>query len=470
MKTIHKVLLAAGLVTLAVLAGVGGYLGYQYHQYAQKLFLNNSTLNGVDVSCMSVDSAYNTIYEESQKKKLVLLAGSEELTELNVTDFCEITVDRDAIQEGMDEITFSDFLQGKSRSYEADYSAVIDSEKAAECLKQKLSEVEQEKSKNAKIIKDETGFELVEETYGTEINKKKLLKKIEGSVEDIAKNQTTSIDVTEYYKMPSVKAEDLEADYEKLQDYLDWNITYKNSKVSITGEDLFEHITYKNKRKKIVIDDSFLKTKVSELAQSLNTVGKTRKFKVTSYQGATGKAHSGKEINVSGGTYGQTVNQDAEYTKLSELLKKCKSRQDREPEWSQKVQGSGSDDIGNTYIEISIDRQHLWYYVDGKLKMQTDIVTGMKGLHDTPTGVYYITERINGKYLTGDTYRTWVNKWMRLTNMGIGLHDATWKSSFGGSIYTYSGSHGCINLPYSFACDLFDAVYVGLPVIIYDEG
>jgi hypothetical protein len=470
MKTIHKVLLAAGIVTVALLAGVGGYLGYEYHQYAQKLFLNNSTLNGVDVSCMSVDSAYNTIYEESQKKKLVLTAGTKELTQLDVTDFCEITVDRDAIQEGMDEITFSDFLQGKSRSYEADYSAVIDSEKAADCLKQKLSEVEQEKSKNAKITKDETGFELIEETYGTQINKKKLLKKIENSMEEIAKNQTTSIDVTEFYKTPSVKAEDLKADYEKLQDYLDWSITYKNSDVSITREDLLEHITYKNKKQKIVIDDSFLKTKVSELAQSLNTVGKTRKFKVTSYQNTTGKAHSGKEINVSGGTYGQIVNQDAEYASLSEFLKKCKSKQDREPEWSLNVQKSGSDDIGNTYIEISIDRQHLWYYVNGKLKMQTDIVTGMKGVHDTPTGVYYITERINGKYLTGDTYRTWVNKWMRLTNMGIGLHDATWKSSFGGSIYTYNGSHGCINLPYSFACDLFDAVYVGLPVIIYDEG
>lgn len=232
---------------------------------------------------------------------------------------------------------------------------------------------------------------------------------------------------------------------------------------------MLPYINYKNKGRKIKLDSSFLKKKAGEVSEALNTVGGTRKFKVTSYGKKTKKAHSGKEINISGGTYGRIVNTEAEYEELAELLKKCKSKKNREPVWRLETQGKEKDDdIGDTYIEISIDRQHLWYYVKGKLKMETDIVTGLKNRHDTPTGTYYITERINGKYLIGDTYKTWVNKWMRLTNMGIGLHDATWRGSFGGSIYTYNGSHGCINLPYSFACDLFDNVFVGLPVVVYD--
>ncbi len=465
-----KGLLAAGIITGAAVLGTGGYFAYQHHQYSQGLFLANSTLNGMDVSHMSVDRAYETLYKDCQNKKLELKAGNQSLLELNVADFCELTVDKDAIQKGMEEITFSDFLQGNSRSYEADCRAEVDEEKAAVYLKENLLKLPQEKPKNARIEKDRDDFVLVEEVEGTKINRRKLLSRIEESIDEIARNQVTSIDVTEFYKQPSVRAEDLEEDFQKLKDYMNWGITYSGSSVSITGNDLFDYIEYKNKSHKIVMDKSFLKDKVYELAKTLDNVGAARKFRVTSYQKSTGRAHSGKEISVSGGTYGQRVNTEEECHALEELLENCKSQKNRTPVWAFETKGNGKDDIGDTYIEISIDRQHLWYYVDGKLKMQTDIVTGMKGRSDTPTGVYYITERINGKYLTGDTYRTWVNKWMRLTNMGVGLHDATWKSSFGGSIYTYNGSHGCINLPYSFACDLFDAVYVGLPVVIYDEG
>lgn len=470
MKTRNKILLGMGIVTMAAVMAVGSYLFYEYQQFSKNLFLDHSTLNGLDVSCMSVDSAYNVIYEDSKNKKIMLTAGNSNLLELNVSDFCEISFDKEAIQQGMNEITFSDFLQGKSRAYEAECSAVFDRDRAAVYVKEMLSQIEQIKSKNARIKKTEDGFELIEETYGTVIKRKRLLNEIASHIEDIARNEITSIDVMEFYKQPRVKKEDLEEDYQKLQDYLNWKVTYKNSDIKITGEDLLNYIQYKNKTREITVDDSFLKNKAAELASALNTAGKTRKFKVTSYQDPKKGAHSGKEISVSGGTYGRLVNTEAEYNELAALLGQCKSEKKREPVWLLRAQSSGEDDIGNTYIEISIDRQHLWYYVKGKLKMETDIVTGMKGRSDTPTGTYYITERINGKYLTGDDYKTWVNKWMRLTNMGIGLHDATWKSSFGGSIYTYNGSHGCINLPYSFACNLFDEVFVGLPVIIYDEG
>ena len=471
MKTRNKVLIVFVVITIAAMLSVAGYLFYQYRQFEQKLFLDHSTLNGLDVSCMSVDGAYDVVYADSKNKKITLTAQNQNLLDLELSNFCEITFDKEAIQRGMDEITFKDFLQGKSRNYQTDCNVEMNKEKASIYLKEKLSTIQQKKPKDARIKKTEDGFELVSGVEGTKIARKRLLNYIWTEIEEIAKNQITSIDVTEFYKKPLVKAEDLEADFEKLEKYLNWKVSYQGCKVTIDREDLFPYIKYQNKKKKIVIDNSFLRNKTSELAQALNTVGSTRKFKVTSYKEETKKAHSGEEILVSGGTYGQIVNTEEEYNVLSELLKECKSKKKKEPVWQRETQSSKKDDdIGDTYIEISIDRQHLWYYVEGKLEMETDIVTGMKGTHDTPTGTYYITERINGKYLIGDTYKTWVDKWMRLTNMGVGLHDASWKSRFGGSIYTYSGSHGCINLPSSFAYELFDRVYVGLPVIIYDLG
>lgn len=35
-----------------------------------------------------------------------------------------------------------------------------------------------------------------------------------------------------------------------------------------------------------------------------------------------------------------------------------------------------SNDIGNTYIEVDLSRQKMWYYVDGELYVETDIVSG----------------------------------------------------------------------------------------------
>ena len=54
---------------------------------------------------------------------------------------------------------------------------------------------------------------------------------------------------------------------------------------------------------------------------------------------------------------------------------------------------------------------------------------------------------------------------MPFTWDGQGLHDASWRSSFGGSIYSYNGSHGCVNLPVSFASQLYEEAKTGTPVI-----
>lgn len=364
MKTRNKVLIVIGILTMAAAVLVGGYLFYQYRQFEQKLFLDHSTLNGLDVSCMSVESAYEVVYSDSKNKKLMLKVGNTVLLDLELSEFCEITFDKEAIQRGMDEITFTDFLQGKSREYHADCKVEFDRERADAYLKKMLSEIEQVKAKNAKIKKTEDGFELISEEKGTVIGRKKLLNYIESEIEEIAKNKVASADVTGFYKQPTVYTEDLRKDYEKLGEYLNWEVSYRGCDVRIGKEDLLPYINYKNKGRKIKLDSSFLKKKAGEVSEELNTVGGTRKFKVTSYGKKTKKAHSGKEINISGGTYGRIVNTEAEYEELAELLKKCKSKKNREPVWRLETQGKEKDDdIGDTYIEISIDRQHLWYYV-----------------------------------------------------------------------------------------------------------
>ena len=142
-----------------------------------------------------------------------------------------------------------------------------------------------------------------------------------------------------------------------------------------------------------------------------------------------------------------------------------KSEFDREPI----VEKFGNGKIGNTYVEVDKERQHMWLYIDGDLKLESDVVTGNTG-HNTPTssGVWYIYFMDTNRHLQGSYGTSFVYRWMRFTPDGQGLHDATWRSKFGGEIYKYDGSHGCVNLPKNIAFELYDNyAFNGLPVVIF---
>lgn len=130
---------------------------------------------------------------------------------------------------------------------------------------------------------------------------------------------------------------------------------------------------------------------------------------------------------------------------------------------------SGNRDMayGGTYVEVNLSSQHLWLYKNGELIVSTALVSGTVAKDwCTPTGIYSIYAKSAGAYLTGADYRTYVNYWMPF-HYGYGLHDATWRGSFGGDIYLYSGSHGCVNLPLKAAATIFNNVSVGTKVILY---
>ncbi len=121
---------------------------------------------------------------------------------------------------------------------------------------------------------------------------------------------------------------------------------------------------------------------------------------------------------------------------------------------------------GSTYIEINIAQQRMWFYKNGKLVVDTPVVTGTRYSMDTPKGFYYIYQRARNTVLTGPGYASPVDYWMAFCG-GCGIHDASWRSSFGGNIYTYNGSHGCVNTPYSAVRTIYNNTGYDTPVIVY---
>ena len=205
---------------------------------------------------------------------------------------------------------------------------------------------------------------------------------------------------------------------------------------------------------------------VTQFAQQYDTAGKTRQFTTP----------DGRAAEVSGGTYGWKINEKAEYETLLANIESGETIS-REPVYveGKTAASHGAQDWGSTYAEVDLTNQKMWYVKDGEVLMSADVVTGLpKGGRSTPAGVYTILERMQNKVLRGNLrpdgtreYETPVKYWMRVTYSGVGFHDATWQSSFGGNVYTYRGSHGCINMSYSDAGKLYELIQVGDPVIMH---
>ena len=117
------------------------------------------------------------------------------------------------------------------------------------------------------------------------------------------------------------------------------------------------------------------------------------------------------------------------------------------------------------FVVVDISAQTLTLYDGNTIILETPVVTGDKDKYDTPTGKFEIRKKDTDTYLVGPGYRTHVDYWMPF-NGGIGLHDADWRSKFGGNIYVNNGSHGCVNIPPKYADDVFENVKKGTKVLV----
>ena len=317
--------------------------------------------------------------------------------------------------------------------------------------------------KSAYIKAGDSQFEIVPEVLGNTVKKKALLQLIGTDLS----TGITKIDLEKenLYKLPKYYAKDqvVTDALAKANTYASGTITYD---FDYTKETL-DYNTSKNwvkisKDFKVTLDESKVGDYVEKLGSKYNTMGSSRPF-TTAY---------GSKINVYGGDYGWKIYFDKE---KAQLIKELKSGKDveREPVYSYKARcrKSAKNDIGNSYVEVSISNQEVWLFVNGECKVNSSVVTGdpTKG-HQTYTGVYALTYKQRNATLTGPNaggaYSSKVSFWMPF-NGGQGLHDATWRPSFGGSIYRGNGSHGCVNCPYSTAAVLYKYVEEGFPVIIY---
>lgn len=231
----------------------------------------------------------------------------------------------------------------------------------------------------------------------------------------------------------------------------------------ITASDLCEWIKldedggfYRNEDGGLEYDEEKIKEYVKRLADKYDTVNEPRTFQAT----------NGRTVTIKNSNYGNELNQKAEVQYLLENASHG-TKQEHTPEYLKRAFAEGQDDIGDTYIEVDMTNQIMYYYRSGRCVIETPVVTGNTRLgRGTPEKVCYVYYKQRHRVLRGADYATPVSYWIAV-NGAIGIHDASWRSKFGGTIYKSNGSHGCINTPTKEVSRLYDMVEIGTPVLIF---
>ena len=465
-----KPVLICGIVVLVLLVVyLAGML------YYNDKFLNGTMVNGSDVGGMTLQKANDQLSKKvnGQSLKLIFNDGQSEVlqsAQLGVSYNKDNSLNH-LMKNQNKWAWFIGFFKNEKNTL-TDLIQISD-----ENLTNGIASMEHAKEENqiaptdAYIQYKDGSFSIIEETLGSKFNIEELVKNIKVALSE-GKQQ---LDVTKAngYVKPQVYKDDqdLNNQLKAANEYCLSAITYttpKGKEIALDGSTL---ITWLSKQDdgSYTKDESVFKEKltsfVKELASQYNSIGATRTF--------TGK--DGQSHTVSGGTYGFRVSTDSEVNALLKMINENKSENNRIPEHTGQLPSGENGGLGTTYLEINITKQHLWFVKDGSVVLESDFVSGKESdpTRLTPSGTYYIynkernrvlrgTKQPNGKY----EYESPVSYWMPF-NKGIGLHDASWRSTFGGNIYINSGSHGCINLPTGFVGSLYSQIYVNLPVVVY---
>ncbi len=444
------------LLVLTVITYIGISLYFEDHYYY------NTIIGGEDFSYKTPIEAEGILYTKMDSYSLEI-SGREDVSdkilpeEINMKFLLDDTLIR-IKKEQKPELWFLCFF--KEYNYTFPWAVKYDED----ALENKIKELAFFQAKNIRKAKDayltyseeEKEYVIVGADAGTEVVKSKVKETLKDALDALE----LKVDLEENGCYKTAKVEE---DNEELVEVKDRANKYVNSKVIydwngnevVVDADIIHNWIIIDDNQ-VSLDEEAIKDFVAEQAKKYDTYGKNRIFHTT----------DGREVELKSGAYGWKTDKN---TEGDELIKKKKKGEtiEKRPEYSFTAAQPGDRDIGDTYVEIDLGSQHLYLYVDGKMILESDFVSGnMARGWTTPAGVFGLTYKTRNAVLRGSNYETPVSYWMPF-NGNIGMHDATWRSSFGGEIYLTNGSHGCINLPFENAKIIYEYVYTGFPVVCY---
>jgi lipoprotein-anchoring transpeptidase ErfK/SrfK len=464
-KRTRTAITVLSILFLLTVAGtfVAASVYFEFH------FFPNTYIGYDDISCKTPEEIENRYERQIRNYNLALVLRDKKVERISAEDIGLKPEYGNALREALDnQHGYAFILSLFKKTVLDDVPVELDEEQYAvtlaglECF-DKANEIA---PVDAHIEYVNGTYVIIDEVMGNTLNREKTEEVIREAILSLRKE--IDLDKYECYVNPEVTAEDttiLQAANEA-NEYLLTNVQYGSGGkvVKLDSDRIVDFIKLDDKGWLVLDDEGHPVIKDEEidkfvaLLQSTYDTYKNNQIFHTSY---------GKDVTVRNGGIGYMVDAKAEKEAVYTALKE-KTVEQREPVFSRRAYSSGKYQYGNSYIEVNLTAQHVFVYIKGSKVFETDCVTGSVSRGTTTrVGMFTIKYKQKNATLRGDNYTSFVYFWMPFDG-GIGLHDATWRNYFGGSIYKTSGSHGCVNLPYAAAEKIYGVAYAGMPVIVYE--
>lgn len=454
-----KKIVVAFIIVFLLLTAAAYLVGVYYFS---NHFLPGSRVNGFNCSYMTPKETENLLTKQAEAYVLAIRTRGNGQESISAGQAGLAYTPDGSVKKLMQEqdrfLWFLGFSQ--STEYELTAANTYDEELLTQSIR--LLNCMQEQNNTAPadayIKETESGFEIAPEVEGTQLKKEQVQKLI---VEAVTSGKTVlDLEEEDCYEKPSVYRDDagLIKDCEQVNKLTDVVITYDFAdRTETVDRDVIKNWLVKDEKGDYTLDREQAAAYVNDLGYKYDTFGCTRNF----------RTYDGREITITGGDYGWAIDQTAETDALIDAIRSGKT-QVREPVYAYEGWSRDSNDIGYTYVEIDLTNQRMVFYKDGVPVVDTDVVTGSPNVEgmETPTGCFAIDAMKSPSVLTGEGYAAEVTYWMPFCG-NVGIHDAAWRSDFGGSVYVFDGSHGCVNTPYDQAAIIYQNIGIGAPVVVY---
>ena len=466
-----------------VVGGVVGVLSIVYVGFGiffQSHFLPNTKVNGEDVSWQGVDELAAHIHEQGAQYKVHVTGDGIDLT-IPSKDI-NFAYDGDAYaEEAGNQIPA--WQWPREIVYPQNYSATgaisFDEGKLESIVRDEVARVNENakwpRSATMTYSEEEDKFVTVPDALGTKVEPDPVVEKVSATVQTM---QPEAVLGDAELVQPKIREDNkrLLANIKKANMLLDSDIHLiiaGTDAKALTRDQIRSWVSMNRRRDITVNEDAIREWAQGPLSDEFDTVGNARTY----------KRPDGKEITVDesavaeNGSYGWVLDGESLAATIASNLREGNTDAIEVPmlrtadSWN-----PNGKEWPNRYIDVDLAEQVARMYDDNsKVIWETSFVSG-NPIYDggTHPGAYYIFEKDSPMILIGldynmdgkPDYETPVNYWMPF-NDGQGLHDATWRWSFGGEIYTYDGSHGCVNLPYDKAQELYNITEIGDVVVVH---
>ena len=464
-KKTRKAITVLSILFLLTVAGtfVAASVYFEFHYFP------NTYIGYEDISCKTPEEIQERYVKRVGNYSLALVLRDKKVERIDAVDIGLRPDYGDSLEKALKAqrgYTFIISLFKKTTLTDVpisfDESKYAETINNLECFK-KINEIE---PVDAHIEYTDGHFAIIDEVMGNKLDRAKTEEIILNSIYGLKKE--IDLDKLECYINPEVKNDDLTliGAFGEANNYLMADIEYVSGgkTVSLSADTISKFLKEDNKGWLMldeeghpILKDWAIDNFVKKLQKEYDTYNNKQVFH-TSY---------GKDVTVKNSGIGFKVDAEAEKEAIITALKEGTVEQ-REPIFSRRAISAGKYQYGNNYIEVNLTAQHVFVYLKGIKVYETDCVTGsVRRGTTTRVGMFTIKYKQRNATLRGTDYSTFVNFWMPFDG-GIGLHDATWRSRFGGDIYKTSGSHGCVNLPYTAAQQIYEFAYTGMPVIVYE--